>query len=145
MKLQVPGPCSLARTLTRAGVATGGVADLAQALGIWLAANARECESQLAQMGVRTLITVDEPDLAATGLRPIEAVRAWLPLARTSTAWALHVCGPPPWPIIAQSGAHALFLDVPQPVGLDHRLRRESGTPPRYCGRWRRSCEVASG
>jgi hypothetical protein len=110
VKLQVAGPCSLAHSLATCGV--GDTAGLARSLGLWLAANAATCVSQLERLGVRTLVTVDEPELIESGLSPMEAMRAWQPLSRAASAWAIHTCGPPPWPVLAQADADALFLDV---------------------------------
>ncbi len=109
VKLQVPGPCSLAHSLAEVGAAGDG---LAQSLGLWLAANAQACAADLAVLGAATLVVVDEPRLSEAGVSPMDAARAWHALSRVGGGWALHVCGAPPWPVIAQAGADALFLDV---------------------------------
>ena len=69
VKLQVSGPCTLALAMARAGH-PDEVASLACEIGVWLGANAAERVADLAALGVRTLLVIDEPALDRAVSRP---------------------------------------------------------------------------
>ena len=69
MKLQVTGPCTLAVAMSRDGHGDD-VASLACELGVWLGANAAERIADLAAVGVRALVVLDEPLLDQAVFRP---------------------------------------------------------------------------
>ena len=112
IKLQLPGPCSLATSLAGAAAGNHEIPSLACGLGEWLAATAASCTAELAELGIATLITIDEPLLSASGISAIDASRAWRMLSRSGAAWGIHTCRRPPWGILGQAGADVLFVDV---------------------------------
>jgi ketosteroid isomerase-like protein len=114
VKLQVTGPVTLAIALERASGRRGSgpeARSLAAEIAVWLAAAAAGQVRELAGLGLDTLLIVDEPGLAAAGLRqPHTAI--WDPLRGASAAWGLHVCGVVPWPLIDALEPDALSFDL---------------------------------
>lgn len=133
VKVQVCGPWTLAASLElpasqdTALADHGAVADLVQALAEGLAGHAAEVRRRLP--GTTLLVQLDEPRLpavlagavpTASGLRrhaPVEAGPAADALAAVFGAangyGLVHCCAAaPPFGIIMQSGAHAIYLDL---------------------------------
>ena len=130
VKLQVTGPCTLAIAMSRDGHGDD-VAGLACELGVWLGANAAERIADLAAVGVRALLVIDEPLLDQVVLPPLTPIWAWQPLVSSADAWGLHLCGPAPWAIVDMAAPDALFLDLARyPLSarggsaLAHAIRR---------------------
>jgi hypothetical protein len=75
VKLQVTGPVTLAMALepaTRGDDQRG----LAREISTWLAATVAGQASELAELGFDAILVIDEPGIAAAGLRPTE-VAVW--------------------------------------------------------------------
>jgi hypothetical protein len=121
VKLQVPGPVTIAAAFARGGM----VRELAADASLWLAANAAGQVRALAVRGIDTLLLVDEPGLASAGL---DDVHVWDPLRNTGAAtWGLHICGPVPWPLVRAVRPGLLSFDAvryePDPATLATGIR----------------------
>jgi hypothetical protein len=124
VKLQVTGPITLAVALERSAGRCGFGGDvpaLARELAIWLAASVSAQTRALAASGLRTLLLVDEPGLAAAAL-PLPSLDVWDPLRGAADAWGLHICGAVPWNLISVLRPDALSFDLrherPQALAL---------------------------
>ena len=95
VKLQVTGPVTLAMALESAA---GGddLCGLAREISTWLAATVSRQAADLAELGLDAILVIDEPGIAAAGLRLTETA-VWDPLRASVPAWGLHVCGAVPW------------------------------------------------
>jgi hypothetical protein len=109
VKLQVTGPWSLARALTRDGAAAAPHR-LARELGAWIAANALGCIADVRACGAEVLLVADEPALGADA--GAAAIAAWEPLRTVAPVFGVHVCGAPPWAVLAAAAPDVLFLDL---------------------------------
>jgi hypothetical protein len=118
-KLQVTGPLTLAMALERAGPERRpDVEGLAREIAGWLAAAVRDQVRGLRELGLGTLVMVDEPGLMAA--RRCGATAAvWDALRTAAPAWGVHVCGEVPW----------ILLDVAEPDVISYDLTRSG------CGR----------
>ena len=133
VKVQACGPWTLAASLELPGSQDttladhGAVADLIQALAEGLAAHAAEVRRRLP--GTTVLVQLDEPMLpavltgdvpTASGLRRYAAVEPGPAADALATVFGatasygiVHCCAAaPPFGIIEQSGAHAIYLDL---------------------------------
>lgn len=112
VKLQVTGPLTLARALERSGGAHGaGDEGLRSEIAIWLAANVAGQVGALRELGLDTLVIVDEPALDRVADMPaIE--RGWDPLRALGAPWGLHVCCPVPWDVINRAAPDVLSFDL---------------------------------
>jgi methionine synthase II (cobalamin-independent) len=128
VKLQVTGPVTLACALERSAGQRASRKEaiaLARELARWLAANAAAQVQQLRELGLATLLVVDEPALGAFGSEGIE--RVWDPLRAPASTWGLHLCCQVPWNVIERAEPDLLSFDLaPQPVegGVARALRR---------------------
>jgi hypothetical protein len=115
VKLQVTGPVTLARALD------GGADGLAEEIAQWLAVSAAAQVERLRALGLRTLLVVDEPGLAAAGsAHPA----VWDRLRATgAAAWGLHVCGPVPWALVDALDVALLSFDLTR-TPLEGHARR---------------------
>jgi hypothetical protein len=114
VKLQVTGPLTLAMALER-DCARGqpDVEGLAREIAGWLAAAVSAQVRGLRELGLATLVMVDEPGLmAARRLGATPAV--WDALRAAAPAWGVHVCGEVPW----------ILLDVAEPDVVSYDLTR---------------------
>jgi hypothetical protein len=121
VKLQVTGPVTLAVALERAAGRDGraaAVIPLAEQIALWQAVAATERTRWLDdELGLDTLVVVDEPGLDHAGLKPADA-RVWDPLRQAGTAWGLHLCCRVPWRVIAAAAPDVLSFDLLRsPVG----------------------------
>jgi hypothetical protein len=114
VKLQVTGPVTLAVALERAAGRDGSgptVVALAEQVALWqgiaAAQRARWLDDEL---GLDTLLVVDEPGLDHAALDPAHA-RVWDPLRQAGTAWGLHVCCQVPWATVAAAAPDLLSFD----------------------------------
>lgn len=129
VKLQVTGPLTLAAGLQRASGAPGdgrGAQALASELAFWLAANAAAQIEQLREIGVETLLVIDEPGLAGLGVSAQDATVAWDPLRAVAKAWGLHVCGPVPWGVLEVANPDIVSFDLVR-YGLEVEASRVLG------------------
>lgn len=109
VKLQVTGPVTLC----------GAIADrddpapflFAKDVGAWLADQTGSRVAALRNRGIDCLLITDEPALcrAATDA---DVIDAWEPLRRLRVAWGLHVCGQPPWALLAAAKPDVLSIDL---------------------------------
>lgn len=109
VKLQVVGPWTLAHALARDGAAAGP-RRLARELGAWIAANVLGCIADLRSCGAEVLVVADEPALVNDA--GSAALAAWEPLRTVAPLFGVHVCGPPPWALLAAAEPDILFLDL---------------------------------
>jgi hypothetical protein len=118
-KLQVTGPATLACALERqvAGrPSRRGALELAESIARWLAANAAAQVGRLAELGIDTVLVVDEPALAVFGTEGVE--RAWEPLRGVAPAWGLHLCCHVPWHLVEWARPDLLSFDLAlEPLG----------------------------
>jgi hypothetical protein len=115
VKLQVTGPVTLARALD------GGADGLAEEIAQWLAVSAAAQVERLRALGLRTLLVVDEPGLAAAGSTD---PAVWDRLRATgAAAWGLHVCGPVPWALVDALDVDLLSFDLTR-TPLEGHARR---------------------
>lgn len=114
VKLQVTGPLTLATALVRGQDKPGSdreVRELAQEISPWLAANIAGQVSSLSELGLETILVVDEPGLAAAGVTS-EQTGIWDPLRGVAAAWGLHICGAVPWETVDAAQPDVLSFDV---------------------------------
>lgn len=113
VKLQVTGPATLACALERE---VGALPTRAETLGLaaeiagWLAANAAGQVAALAELGLVSVLVVDEPAIGLFGLDGVEWV--WDPLRSVAPAWGLHLCGQVPWRLIERVEPDLLSFDL---------------------------------
>jgi hypothetical protein len=100
VKLQVTGPLTLANALSRSAGGWPDVDGLAREVSAWLAAAVSGQVRALGELGLSTLVMVDEPGLVAARRAGAGAVRqaasvvaAWDALRAVAPSWGLHVCG----------------------------------------------------
>jgi hypothetical protein len=110
VKLQVTGPVTLAMALEPAARADARCA-LAREISLWLAATVARQAADLAELGFDAILVIDEPGIAAAGLRPRETA-VWDPLRATVPIWGLHVCGAVPWPLIDAAEPDLVSFDL---------------------------------
>ncbi|MDQ8044937.1 MAG: hypothetical protein AAGC46_09385 [Solirubrobacteraceae bacterium] len=114
VKLQVTGPLTLAAGLQRASGATAfgrSTTELAAELAAWLAGNAAGQIQALRDLGLDTLLVVDEPGLAHLSATARD-VAVWDPLRAVASAWGLHVCGPVPWRLVEIAEPDLISYDL---------------------------------
>lgn len=113
VKLQVTGPVTLACALERSAGQRASRKEaiaLARELARWLAANAAVQVQQLRELGLATVLVVDEPALDAFGTEGIE--RVWDPLRAPASVWGLHLCCQVPWDVIERAEPDLLSFDL---------------------------------
>jgi hypothetical protein len=119
VKLQVTGPATLACALEREGGGRSsrrGALDLAAEVACWQAANAAGQVARLREVGLDTVLVVDEPALAIFGTEGVE--RAWEPLRGVAPAWGLHLCCHVPWEVVERAEPDLLSFDLAlDPIG----------------------------
>jgi hypothetical protein len=122
-KLQVTGPLTLAVALEGRESAGGRVGALgfARELAAWLAAAAAEQTRALGELGLRTLVVVDEPCLEALALDPARAATVWEPLRAAAPAWGLHVCCRVPWDVVEHAEPDLISFDLAGTRSADRR------------------------
>jgi hypothetical protein len=116
VKLQVTGPLTLAMALERGRATARGRSDvegLAREIAGWLAAAVAGQVHALGELGLATLVVVDEPGLMAAW-RHGAAASVWDALRAAAPAWGVHVCGEVPWRL----------LDVAEPDAISYDLVR---------------------
>jgi hypothetical protein len=111
VKLQVTGPLTLAMALERQRAVRSDVEGLAREISGWLAAAVNDQVRRLAEIGLATLVMVDEPGLMA-GRREGAAPAVWDPLRATGPAWGLHVCGEVPWRLVDAAEPDVISYDL---------------------------------
>lgn len=112
-KLQVTGPVTLACALEReqgSRPSRAQAVDLAVEVARWLAANASGQVARLAEIGLGTVLVVDEPALGIFGTAGVE--RAWEPLRTVASAWGLHLCCHVPWDVVERARPDLLSFDL---------------------------------
>lgn len=110
VKLQVTGPVTLAMAL-EPGARDAELRGLAGEISTWLAATVATQTAELAELGFDAILMIDEPGLAAAGLRNIETA-VWDPLRASAGTWGLHTCGPVPWELIDAAEPDLLSFDL---------------------------------
>jgi hypothetical protein len=132
VKLQVTGPATLACALERSAGQRASRREaiaLARELAQWLAANASVQVGRLREMGLATVLVVDEPALEVFGTEGIEQV--WGPLRQPASVWGLHFCCHVPWQIVERAEPDLLSFDL----SLDPIDQPAAGTLRRHLGR----------
>lgn len=112
-KLQVTGPATLACALERHSGERPSRREalaLAEEVAHWLAANAAGQVRRLAELGLDSVLVVDEPALAVFGADGVE--RAWEPLRGVAPAWGLHLCCHVPWDVVERAEPDLLSFDL---------------------------------
>src|SRR4051794_20653258 len=112
VKLQVTGPVTLARALEPHDARAA--APLAREIAVWLAADPARPGAALRVRGLRALLVIDEPALAA---RPAPET-VWDPLRAVAPAWGLHLCCAVPWAVVERAEPDVLSFDL-SVAGLD--------------------------
>ncbi len=113
-KLQVTGPLTLAMALERSGPrGRPDVEGLAREIAGWLAAAVSDQVRGLGELGLATLVMVDEPGLMAARRHGATAA-VWDALRAAAPAWGVHVCGEVPW----------ILLDMAEPDVISYDLTR---------------------
>jgi hypothetical protein len=113
VKLQVTGPVTLACALERSAGQRASRKEaiaLARELARWLAANASAQVSQLRELGLATVLVVDEPALEVFGIEGVE--RVWDPLRAPASVWGLHLCCRVPWQVVERAEPDLLSFDL---------------------------------
>jgi hypothetical protein len=110
VKLQVTGPVTLAMALEPAA-RSDDRCGLAREISTWLAATVAGQALELAELGFDTILVIDEPGLAAAGLRATE-IAVWDPLRAVVQTWGLHVCGPVPWDLVDAADPDLMSFDL---------------------------------
>jgi hypothetical protein len=59
---------------------------------MWLAATGTRQEAELGELGLDAILIIDEPGIAAAGLRGTDAA-VWDPLRASVPTWGVHICG----------------------------------------------------
>ncbi len=116
VKLQVTGPLTLAMALERGRACARGRSDvegLAREIAGWLAAAVAGQVSGLRELGLATLVVIDEPGLM-TAWHHGATASVWDALRAAAPAWGVHVCGEVPWRL----------LDVAEPDVISYDLVR---------------------
>jgi methionine synthase II (cobalamin-independent) len=128
VKLQVTGPVTLACALERSAGQRASRKEaiaLARELARWLAANASVQVQQLRELGLATILVVDEPALGAFGSEGIE--RVWDPLRVPASVWGLHLCCQVPWDVVERAEPDLLSFDLVMEEPGPEALRVLSG------------------
>jgi hypothetical protein len=121
VKLQVTGPVTLARALDPA--ARGAeLCALAHEISVWLAATVATQAAELGQLGLDVILIIDEPGIAAAGLR-VTDVGVWDPLRASVHTWGVHICGAVPWALIDAAQPDVVSFDLAR-YGLTPSARR---------------------
>jgi hypothetical protein len=113
VKLQVPGPVTLAHALEPDDAAAATA--LAGEIAGWLAATAAGQVAELRARGLDALLVADEPALAACPMAPL----VWDPLRAVAPAWGLHLCCAVPWDLVDRAEPDVLSFDLAH-RGVDH-------------------------
>jgi len=112
IKLQVTGPLTLAVALEgRSSRRCTDMPDLAREIAGWLAAAVSDQVRTLADVGLATLVVVDEPGLMAAQ-RHGACGGVWDALRAAAPAWGLHVCGEVPWRWLDAAEPDVISYDV---------------------------------
>jgi hypothetical protein len=114
VKLQVTGPLTLAVALegerSRATL-RAETHRLAYEIAGWLAAAAADQAAALEELGLDTLLIVDEPGLARLAL-DTAAAGVWDPLRAAASAWGLHICCAVPWHVVDAAAPDVVSFDL---------------------------------
>lgn len=110
VKLQVTGPVTLAMALEPAAVGDDRCG-LAREISTWLAATVAGQAIELAELGFDPILVIDEPGIAAAGLRATE-IAVWDPLRAAVQTWGLHICGAVPWDLVDAAEPDLMSFDL---------------------------------
>jgi hypothetical protein len=121
VKLQVTGPVTLAMALEPAARGDDRCG-LAREISTWLAATVAGQAVELAELGFDAILVIDEPGVAAAGLRPTE-IAVWDPLRSAVQTWGLHVCGAVPWDLVDAAEPDLMSFDLAR-YGVTPSARR---------------------
>lgn len=121
VKLQVTGPVTLATALEPAARGDDQCG-LAREISTWLAATVTGQVAALAELGFDAILVIDEPGIAAAGLRPSE-IAVWDPLRATVQSWGLHICGAVPWDLVDAAEPDLVSFDLAR-YGVTPSARR---------------------
>jgi hypothetical protein len=121
VKLQVTGPVTLATALDPAAHGAELCA-LAREISMWLAATVATQTAELAELGLDAILIIDEPGIAAAGLR-VNETAVWDPLRASVHTWGVHICGAVPWPLIDAAQPDLVSFDLAR-YGLTPSARR---------------------
>jgi len=121
VKLQVTGPITLAMALEPAAEGDD-LCSLAREISTWLAATVAKQAAELAELGFDAILVIDEPGIAAAGLRPTETA-VWDPLRSSVRTWGLHICGHVPWELIDEAEPDLVSFDLAR-YGMNPSARR---------------------
>ena len=105
-----------ARDGARARRGAAGQADLeglGREISVWLAAAVSDQIPALGEIGLSTLVMVDEPGLMAAH-RVGAAPAVWDALRAVAPAWGLHVCGEVPWRLLDAAEPDVISYDLVQ-------------------------------
>ena len=132
VKLQVTGPLTLATALERGAASGTAVVAMAGEISGWLAGAVGDQMRSLADLGLATLLMIDEPGLTAAhrvGATP----EVWDALRAVTPAWGLHVCGEVAWRLVDAAEPDVISYDltrfgcVPAARKVIQRLMRRGG------------------
>jgi hypothetical protein len=109
VKLQATGPITLARGL---GVARDDpeLFPLACDLAAWVACVVRGWVAEVADLGLVSLVVVDEPSIG--DLTDLGALEAWASLRASAPLFGLHVCGEVPWALVFAADPDVVSFDL---------------------------------
>lgn len=120
VKLQVTGPVTLAFGLGL-GPADPELPALALELARWIRTIAGRWVAEVAELGLTSIVIVDEPGLAAASDAAVHA--AWDPIRAVSPVFGMHVCGEVPWGLVAAVRPRIVSFDATRPEHRADRLR----------------------
>lgn len=132
VKLQVTGPLTLATALERGAASRTAVVAMAGEISGWLAAAVGDQVRGVADLGLATLLMIDEPGLTAAH-RAGATPAVWDALRAVAPAWGLHVCGEVPWRLVDAAEPDVISYDltrfgcVPAAGRVIQRLMRRGG------------------
>ena len=132
VKLQVTGPLTLATALERGTASRTAVVVMAAEISSWLAAAVGDQMRSLADLGLATLLMIDEPGLAGAH-RAGATPAVWDALRAVAPAWGLHVCGEVAWRLVDAADPDVISYDlvrfgcVPAARKVIQRLMRRGG------------------
>jgi hypothetical protein len=121
VKLQVTGPVTLAMAL-EPDAEGDDLCSLAGEISTWLAATVARQAADLAELGFDAVLVIDEPGIAAAGLRRTETA-VWDSLRATVQTWGLHICGDVPWELIDEAEPDLVSFDLAR-YGMNPSARR---------------------
>lgn len=124
VKLQVTGPVTLAFGLG-VGPADPELPALALELARWIRAIAGRWVAEVAELGLTSIVMVDEPGLAAAADSAVRT--AWDPIRAVSPVFGLHVCGEVPWGLVAAVRPRMVSFDATRPEHRGERLATLTG------------------